>query len=150
MKEQLSLSSEKNVGFIERQFGRRIREILTDQGSQFKNKTLRTFFEEEEIQLIHTSAEDHAANGRAERNTGTSIADTCALLLQSRLGLKHWSYAAKSAAYTWVMIYNKNTGGSPLKILFADKVKVLFQNSTPFGADTLGNIGLSSQHFAPS
>lgn len=39
----------KNVRFIGRQFGRRIREILTDQESEFKNKTLRTFCEEEGI-----------------------------------------------------------------------------------------------------
>ena len=39
----------KNVRFIVRQFGRRIREILTDQESEFKNKTLRTFCEEEGI-----------------------------------------------------------------------------------------------------
>ena len=127
----------KNVRFIERQFGRRIREILTDQGSEFKNKTLRTFCEEEGIQLIHTTTEDHAANGRAERNIGTIVADTRTLLLQSQLGLKYWSYAAKSAAYTRNMIYNKNAGGSPLRILSADKVKILLQNFIPFGADAI-------------
>ena len=115
--------------FFERQFGRRIREILTDQGSEFKNKTLRTFCEEEGIHLIHASTEDHAANGRAERNTGTIVADTHILLSQSQLGLKYWSLAAKSAAYTRNIIYNKNSGRSPLRILSADKVKILLRKN---------------------
>ncbi len=125
---------QRNISYIERQFGRTVRVVVADQGTEFNNTLLKNYCMDNGIKTIFTSAQDHSANARAERSINTIIADTRTLLLQSHLGLKYWSYAALAAADTMNNIYNKNAGDAPLRIISKFPVKILLKNFIPFGS----------------
>ena len=126
---------QRNISYIERQFGRIVRVVVADQGTEFNNSLLKNYCMDNGIKTIFTLAQDHSANARAERSINTIIADTRALLLQSHLGLKYWSYAALAAADTRNNIYNKNAGDAPLRIISKFHVKILLKNFIPFGIE---------------
>ena len=128
---------QRNISYIERQFGRTVRVVVADQGTEFNNSLLKNYCMDNGIKTIFTSAQDHSANARAERSINTIIADTRTLLLQSHLGLKYWSYAALAAADTRNNIYNKNAGDAPLRIISKFPVKILLKNFIPFGIEAM-------------
>ena len=128
---------QRNISYVERQFGRTVRVVVADQGTEFNNSLLKNYCMDNGIKTIFTSAHDHSANAKAERSINTIIADTRTLLLQSHLGLKYWSYAALAAADTRNNIYNKNAGDAPLRIISKFPVKILLKNFIPFGIEAM-------------
>ena len=128
---------QQNISYIERQFGRTVRVVVANQGTEFNNSLLKNYCMDNGIRTIFTSAQDHSANARAERSINNIIADTRTLLLQFPLGLKYWSYAALAAADTRNNIYNKNAGDAPLRIISKFAVKILLRNFIPFGIEAM-------------
>ncbi|CCH59369.1 hypothetical protein TBLA_0B05400 [Henningerozyma blattae CBS 6284] len=125
---------DKNIRFIETQFGRKIQEFITDRGSEFTNNNLKQLPEKKGIQLRFTSTQDHSANARAERAIRTIITDTRTLLLQAKLPLKFWHYAVMASAEVRNCTYNKNTKDAPLNVISELPVKIILRNFLPFGA----------------
>ena len=66
----------RNISFIERQFGRTVRVVATDQDTEFNNSLLKNHYMDNGIKTIFTSAQDHSTNIKAERSINTMIADT--------------------------------------------------------------------------
>ena len=128
---------QRNINYIERQFGRTVRVVVADQGTEFNNSLLKNYCMDNGIKTIFTLAQDHSANARVGRSINTIIADTRTLLLQSHLGLKYWSCAALAAADTRNNIYNKNAGDAPLRIISKFPVKILLKNFIPFGIEAM-------------
>ncbi|XP_004179153.2 uncharacterized protein TBLA_0B08195, partial [Henningerozyma blattae CBS 6284] len=84
--------------------------------------------------LRFTSTQNHSANARVERTIRTIITDTRTLLLQAKLPLKFWHYAAKASAEVRNCTYNKNTKDAPLNVISELPVKIILRNFLPFGA----------------
>ena len=80
---------QRNISYIERQFGRTVRVVVADQGTESNNSLLKNYYMDNGIKTIFTSAHDHSANARAERSINSITADTRTLLLQSHLSLKY-------------------------------------------------------------
>ena len=126
-----------NINWIEKQFDTKVKELIMDRGKEFDNELVERIAHENGINIIYTSTEDHQANGRAERGIRTIIEDTRTLLLQSRLPLRFWTYAAKAAVNVRNCVYNKNVGESPLMNISKNKVKIKLRSFIPFGAPAL-------------
>ena len=67
---------QRNLSYIERQFGRTIHVVVADQGTEFNNSLLKNYCMDNGIKTIFTSAHDHSTNVKAERSINTIIADT--------------------------------------------------------------------------
>ena len=57
---------QRNISYVERQFGRTVRVVVADQGTEFNNSLLKNYCMDNGIKTIFTSAHDHSANARAE------------------------------------------------------------------------------------
>ncbi|EDO16157.1 Tkp4 protein [Vanderwaltozyma polyspora DSM 70294] len=88
---------ENSIHFIKTQFGRTVQELIMDRGSGFNNSQLKELCDEFGIHRVFTAVQDHSANARAERGIRTIISDARTLLIQARIRLKFWHYAAKAA-----------------------------------------------------
>lgn len=126
-----------NINWIEKQFDVKVKELIMDRGKEFDNHVVEELAHENGINIIYTSTEDHQANGRAERGIRTIIEDTRTLLLQSRLPLRFWTYAAKASVNVRNCVYNKNVGESPLMKISKHKVKIKLRSFIPFGAPAM-------------
>ena len=134
---EIGTQIEKNIKWIEKQFDTQVKELLMDRGKEFDNQIVESMASREGISIIYTSTEDHAANSRSERGIRTIIEDTRTLLLQSRLPLRFWTYAARAAANVRNCLYNKNVGESPLLNLSNHKTKINLRSFLPFGAPAM-------------
>ena len=72
---------QRNISYVERQFGRTARVVVADQGTEFNNSLLKNYCMDNGIETISPSAKDHSANARAEGSINTMIADARTLLL---------------------------------------------------------------------
>ena len=126
-----------NIAWIKTQFGRQFKELITDRGTEFKNKRMEEICSSQGIQHIFTPKQDHAANARAERNNRTMLDDARTLLLQSGLRFKYWTYAVRAAADIRNMTYNKEIGTAPLLLLSSTPRIIKLVNFIPFGADAI-------------
>lgn len=126
-----------NIRWIEKQFDAKVKELVMDRGKEFNNQIVEQIAHENAINIIYTSTEDHQANGRAGRGIRTIIEDTKTLLLQSRLPLRLWTYAAKASVNVRNCVYNKNIGESRLMRISKHNVKIKLRSFIPFGAPAL-------------
>ena len=133
----ISAQMKENIRFIETQFEVKVKEIISDQGTEFDNKSIRTLYKEFGIRPIFTATQDHAANARAERNIRTIKNDIVTLLTQSGLGLKYWTYAAMAAADIRNKTYNKQIKTAPLLKLSPDPMIINLKSFVPFGAKVM-------------
>lgn len=77
-----------NISYIERQFGRTVKEIIVDKGTEFTNSIPTEELKNKGIILRTTPTQDHGSNRRAERNIRTVMTDVRTILVQSRLQAK--------------------------------------------------------------
>ena len=75
---------ENNINIIEKQFNRKVQQIISDHGSEFNNSTLKSYFDAKGIVHILTDVGDHASNSRAERYIGVMNCDL-RVLMNSRV-----------------------------------------------------------------
>ena len=123
----------KNIQYVETQFDRKVREINSDQRTEFTNDQIAKYFVSKGVRHILSVTYDQAANGVAERYTRTIITDAITLLRHSNLRFKFWEYAVTSATDLRNCLENKNTGQLPLKAISSQPVKVRFMSFLPFG-----------------
>lgn len=88
--EEINVQIIHNIKFVETQFDRKVKQFISDKGTEFTNAVLKESLKELGIQLILIPAQDHSANARAEKNIRTVITDVRILLLQANLSINFW------------------------------------------------------------
>ncbi|KAJ9539198.1 hypothetical protein OSB04_031931 [Centaurea solstitialis] len=77
-----------------------VRSIRSDHGTEFKNSTLETFFEQKGISQNFSSVRTPQQNGVAERRNRTLIEAARSMLSEANLGTQFWAEAVNTACYT--------------------------------------------------
>ena len=127
---------ENNINIIEKQFNRKVQQIISDHGSEFNNATLKSYFDAKGIVHILADVGDHASNARAERYIGVMNSDL-RVLMSSRVPWNLWPYAIQSAARARNCSYKKAIKTSPIKLLSSNKAIVKLKSFIPFGASAI-------------
>ena len=135
--EEIKVQILHNIKFVETQFDRKVKQIISDKGTEFTNAALKEALKELGIQLILTPTQDHSSNARAERNIRTIITDARTMLLQSRMQLKFWKYAVHAAADIRNCSLNRTINEAPLRIISKIKPVIQLRSFLPFGAPAL-------------
>src|SRR5680860_1452676 len=91
----------QRVRRAETQFGCVVKRIYADGGTEFINRTLKKFCEDNGKQLHWTPARSQQLNGAAERTVRTSKESASMMLQHSRAPIRLWSWAAGHAAFVW-------------------------------------------------
>jgi len=84
---------------IENKFQRRVHTLRTDNGGEFVNNELRTYYKSRGIASITSIAHTPELNGRAERRNRTHIEGTRTMLKGSELGKDLWGEALLTHVY---------------------------------------------------
>lgn len=98
-KDQVHATIQWYIGQFEATSGRRIRSILTDNGSEFINNKVSTLLAVEHIDHRVSSAYTPEQNGLAERSNRTILEMARTMLVSSGLPKSLWAEAVSTAAY---------------------------------------------------
>ncbi|KAJ9561516.1 hypothetical protein OSB04_006676 [Centaurea solstitialis] len=85
---------------IERINNLTVRSIRSDHGTEFKNSTLETFFDQKGISQNFSSVRTPQQNGVAERRNRTLIEAARSMLSEANLATQFWAEAVNTACYT--------------------------------------------------
>ncbi|KAJ9535241.1 LOW QUALITY PROTEIN: hypothetical protein OSB04_un001670 [Centaurea solstitialis] len=77
-----------------------VRSIRSDHGTEFKNSTLETFFDQKGISQNFSSVRTPQQNGVAERRNRTLIEAARSMLSEANLATQFWAEAVNTACYT--------------------------------------------------
>ncbi|KAJ9542631.1 hypothetical protein OSB04_029137 [Centaurea solstitialis] len=77
-----------------------VRSIRSDHGTEFKNSTLKTFFDQKGISQNFSSVRTPQQNGVAERRNRTLIEAARSMLSEANLATQFWAEAVNTACYT--------------------------------------------------
>ncbi|KAJ9546541.1 hypothetical protein OSB04_019084 [Centaurea solstitialis] len=77
-----------------------VRSIRSDHGTEFKNNTLETFFDQKGISQNFSSVRTPQQNGVAERRNRTLIEAARSMLSEANLATQFWAEAVNTACYT--------------------------------------------------
>ncbi|KAJ9542139.1 LOW QUALITY PROTEIN: hypothetical protein OSB04_028645 [Centaurea solstitialis] len=77
-----------------------VRSIISDHGTEFKNSTLETFFDQKGISQNFSSVRTPQQNGVAERRNRTLIEAARSMLSEANLATQFWAEAVNTACYT--------------------------------------------------
>ncbi|KAJ9542460.1 hypothetical protein OSB04_028966 [Centaurea solstitialis] len=77
-----------------------VRSIRRDHGTEFKNSTLETFFDQKGISQNFSSVRTPQQNGVAERRNRTLIEAAQSMLSEANLATQFWAEAVNTACYT--------------------------------------------------
>jgi len=95
------------VNFIETQYDKKVKNIITDNGGEFVNKSMRDWAAKKGIKLDETTSYTPEQNGIAERKNRTLAEMVKCLLADSKLDkTKYWKLALANAVY----IRNRSPG----------------------------------------
>lgn len=121
--------------------------VVSDQGTEFRNSELESFFKEKGINHIMSNVYTPEQNGLVERENRTIIESARALRISSKLPLIYWAEAVNIATYILNRVPNsKNPNTTPLEkwigrkpLLsnlhkFGEKAMVRIRNSPKFEA----------------
>eukprot|EP00924_Labyrinthula_sp_SR-Ha-C_P003960 snap_masked-scaffold_3-processed-gene-9.15-mRNA-1 protein AED:1.00 eAED:1.00 QI:0/-1/0/0/-1/1/1/0/136 len=117
-----------------------------DQGTEFKNSTLRTYFDQEGISFRFSPVYLPEANGTAERANGRILQLSRTLIYESKLEKKYWTYATKYAAFISNNISTSTVETPPVFVLF--KRKPQLNNLFMFGQKVVYRIKKPENKFA--
>ncbi|KAJ9536381.1 LOW QUALITY PROTEIN: hypothetical protein OSB04_un000441 [Centaurea solstitialis] len=81
-------------------FASLVRSIRSDHGTEFKNSTLKTFFDRKGISQNFSSVRTPQQNGVAERRNRTLIEAARSMLSEANLATQFWAEAINTACYT--------------------------------------------------
>lgn len=123
----------RNLALIQDQFGRTVKEMRMDQGTEFTNQSLADLLDHKGIIRKFTTTQNHAGNTKAERAIRTTITDVRTLLLQTKMPLRFWKYAIKAAKDVRNFTYQPRITTAPIKLLSINSVKIYLRSFLPFG-----------------
>jgi len=98
-KDQASTAIKNSIEWLETQTNRKVKSILTDNGSEYVNKELETYLSNKGIQHGTTIPYSPQMNGKAERLNRTLLDKARSLLLASNLPPSLWLEAIFTANY---------------------------------------------------
>lgn len=113
--------------------GKKIRRILTDNGSEFKNQRLMRLCQYEHINLLFSAPYTPEQNGGAEHTNRTLQEMARAMLLDSKLNGKLRGEALSNAAYITNRIFRRGEQKTPFEILTGRKPEL--KHLVPFGTE---------------
>jgi len=114
------LTEEQATMCFLRHFGRfgPPKEIVTDRGSQFLNKTVKALFNAQDIKYVPTPiAHSHEHNARVER-TNKEVLRHIRNYCQDMMAQRDWTRAVPAVQYILNTTRNKLTGYTPFELLF--------------------------------
>jgi len=121
------------IGVFEAESNRRIREILTDNGSEFSNNQVQLLCDLEHIKLSFAAPYTPEQNGTAERNNRTIIETIRTLLADSGLPKLVWPEAAATAVYLRNRVTRRGTNATPYELFWGRKPVI--SHLVPFGTE---------------
>jgi transposase InsO family protein len=137
---------------LERQFQRLVQIVRSDNGGEFVNKNLQSFYKERGIPQELTTPRSSFQNGLAERYIGIITEGARVLLLDSTLGQKYWPLAVLHAAF----IHNvTNVSDQDLSLMvfdefWIDQKTADYSRIHPFGTQVIiANTESSKDKLAP-
>ena len=77
-----------------------VRQLRSDNGTEFKNFTLNSFCDEKGISQCYSAARTPQQNGVAERRNRTIIEAARSMISEANLKIKFWEYAVHNACFT--------------------------------------------------
>src|ERR687886_229713 len=77
-----------------------VRQLRSDNGTEFKNVTLNSFCDEKGISQSYSAARTPQQNGVAERRNRTIIEAARSMISEANLKIKFWEYAVHTACFT--------------------------------------------------
>ena len=89
---------------LERLFPGKVKILRSDQGTEFTNKKLTKFLQEQGITQQFSNAHEHELNGRAENSNRMLLAMVRASLQMTRMSQGYWSFAGKAACVSYNML----------------------------------------------
>ena len=115
--------------------GRYPRLVITDLGSEFRNKTLGEYCRKRGIQWLPSPAGTKELNGRSEKNVDTTKNHTRAMLIGAGMDPKFgWARAAMHHIYVWNRTHvGQRTGQTPYQAMTGRGASAL--NLGEFGCD---------------
>ena len=114
----------KLIKNITNKFDCKVKVLHSDQGTEFVNKKLISFCEEEGISREYSAQYTPEQNGVAERSNGLIQEGLRTMLLYSRLGKSYWSYIASTKVYLLNRSRVVKTGKTPYEMLTGKKPNV--------------------------
>lgn len=121
-KDQVAGAIVELVRLVETQFGRTVKRLYADGGSEFVNQTLKTFCKKNGKELHWTPARSQQLNGGAER-TVRQFKDYERMMVEhANAPVRFWSRAGSHAAFVWNRTHiSKNTGMTPYEAMRGKK-----------------------------
>src|SRR5208282_5279248 len=83
----------------ERLTSEKVKTVLTDDGGEYRDSTLRKFCSDRGIRMEHTTINTPQHNARTERANRTILEMSRAMLFHAKLPLVFWGHAALTAVY---------------------------------------------------
>jgi transposase InsO family protein len=112
--------------YLERQSGKRVKGIRTDNGGEFISDHLKDYLKEKGINHQKTVAYTPEQNGRAERLNRTLMEKTRAMMLDSNLPQRFWGEALTTANYLRNVSPTVNKDKTPYELFYGHKPDVSF------------------------
>ena len=109
---------------LQNRYKSKIKCLRSDQGSEFVNKRLRAYCEENGITVEYSAVYTPEENGISERSNGLIQEGLRSMLLISGLGKKYWSFAAMTKVHSLNRTFCKPIGKTPLEALTGRKPSV--------------------------
>jgi hypothetical protein len=119
---------------IENQVGTKIRVIVTDNGTEFKNQRMKKYCEDKGIKHIFTVPYSSIQNGKVERTHRVDSETAICLLQDSGLPMTLWTYAMKFGCYCRNRALSRSSRSTktPLELLTGQKPRF---HSLAFGQE---------------
>lgn len=121
---------------VEKQTGKTIKRLRSDNGGEYDNKKFENFSKENGIILERTIPYTPQQNGVAERFNRTIMEKVRALLIESNLGYEFWGEASNTAVYLLNLIPKGAESLSPNELFsgeIVDLCKLRIFGKTAFG-----------------
>ncbi|POV97405.1 hypothetical protein PSHT_14600 [Puccinia striiformis] len=116
---------------FQRQIGKSIRTLRTDNGGEFISKVFDSFLRTSGIEHEYAVPYEHHQNGQVERTNRTLSEMTRSFLIHSKLPVTLWMHAMKHAAWVFNRVVHADDHISPFEVVM--KVKPSFTMLRVFG-----------------
>ncbi|GJS13313.1 putative ribonuclease H-like domain-containing protein [Tanacetum coccineum] len=131
-KDETSSIIQSFIRKIENQLNHRVKIIISDNGTEFKNRNMLEFCRNKGIKQEYSSARTPQQNGVAERMNRTLIEETRTMLADSLLPTTFWAEAVSTACYIFNKVrVTKPQNKTPYELLFGHKPIISYIR--PFG-----------------
>ncbi|KAI7945710.1 hypothetical protein MJO29_012098 [Puccinia striiformis f. sp. tritici] len=116
---------------FQRQIGKSIKTLRTDNGGEFISKVFESFLKNGGIEHEYAVPYEHHQNGQVERTNRTLSEMTRSFLIHSRLPVTLWTHAMKHAAWVFNRVVHAEDHISPFEVVMG--VKPSFSMLRVFG-----------------